>query len=119
MKTLIVFVLVVSTLVSATPSFAANSVAVSTEQPTKTKTERLGWGWKSPRRSVAEVESFYRDYAINVLHMDEAEAEQFVALAWSTADLLGVDLQDGGYGGGFVLILVLFILLVIIGAGFG
>ena len=34
-------------------------------------------------------------------------------------ELTGIDSGSGGYAGGFVLILVLFILLVIIGAGFG
>lgn len=116
MKTLIISALVVRTLIGPSSAPALESGSPGTIHSEQNETAALGWGWKTRRRSVEEVESFYRDFAINVLQMEKAEADAFVDLAWRTADLLGVDLQDGG---AFVLILVLFILLVIIGAGFG
>ncbi|WP_315858762.1 YjcZ family sporulation protein [Blastopirellula sediminis] len=67
----------------------------------------------------SSVESRANSFAMNVLHLEEEEAADSVAQSIEIAESLGADTEAEGYGGAFVLILVLFILLVIIGAGFG
>jgi uncharacterized protein (TIGR01732 family) len=75
---------------------------------------------KGAKAKRGTLEDRVRSFGERALRLDDAELEEFVALAGVVAGFLGVDLQEGSSdAGGFVLILVLFILLIIIGAGFG
>jgi hypothetical protein len=113
MNTLVIAALVIGSFVSSTPA-NVHAAPVSTAQFGLMPSLNVGWILGNRRRSVEEVDEYYRGFATIVLRRNGAEAERFVDLAWSTADLLRVDLQVGHP---VLLHLVLFILLVIIGGG--
>ena len=76
------------------------------------RTGRAGVRGQSSSPTAEDVVAEYRNFAVNGLGMSEARAD---AVTRQTVDIARFSGLDPAYAGGYVLILILYILLVVIG----